>query len=179
MHIPGLIIRNARPEEFEEVGKLMVNVYSQLEGFPDKFEQPEYYELLLNVGNFTKKNNTELLVAILNENKVAGAVVYFSDLKNYGSGGTITGIQNASGFRLLAVDPDERGKGIGKLLSKACIERAISHNQKELYIHSTASMNIAWGMYERLGFVRCKEIDFFQGELSVYGFKLALEHYSR
>lgn len=110
----------------------------------------------------------------MNENKVVGAVVYFSDLKNYGSGGTISGIKNASGFRLLAVDPKERRKGIGKLLSKECINRAKKLNQNQLFIPSTESMKVAWGMYERLGFLRYNNIDFIQGELPVFGFKLDL-----
>lgn len=169
-----LKIRNAIPEEFEIVGKLMVNVYSQLEGFPKISEQPEYYKMLLNVGNLTKNDNTELLVAISNKNKIVGTVVYFSDLKNYGSGGSVTKIKNGSGFRLLAVDPEERGKGIGKLLSIECINRAKSLNQNQLFIHSTESMKIAWGMYERLGFSRYTEIDFIQGELPVFGFKLSI-----
>jgi GNAT superfamily N-acetyltransferase len=172
MNNQELEIRNAKPEEFNKVGILMVKVYSQLEGFPKESEQPEYYKMLLNVGNLTEKDNTELLVAISDENKVVGAVVYFSDLKNYGSGGTVAEIKNASGFRLLAVDPKERGKGIGKLLSKECINRAKKLNQNQLFIHSTESMKIAWGMYERLGFSRYLKIDFIQGELPVFGFKL-------
>lgn len=44
----GLKIRNAKPEEFAYVCKLMVKVYSQLEGFPKESEQPEYYRMLLN-----------------------------------------------------------------------------------------------------------------------------------
>lgn len=174
MNKQQLKIRNAKPIEFENVGKLMVKVYSQLEGFPKESEQPEYYKMLLNVGNLTEKENTELLVALSNENKVVGAVVYFSDLKNYGSGGIVTKIKNSSGFRLLAVDAKERGKGIGKLLSKECINRTRKLNQNQLFIHSTESMKIAWGMYERLGFSRYSEIDFIQGELPVFGFKLSL-----
>jgi len=48
------IIRNAKPNEFEEIGKLMVRVYSQLEGFPKESEQPDYYNMLANIGELTK-----------------------------------------------------------------------------------------------------------------------------
>ena len=41
MHQQICTIRNAKPEEFEEIGVLMVEVYSQLEGFPKQSEQPE------------------------------------------------------------------------------------------------------------------------------------------
>jgi len=169
-----LKIRNAKPQEFESCGKLLVRVYSQLAGFPTAAEQPDYYKMLLNVGSLTEKEHTELLVAINTAHKVVGAVVYFSDLKRYGSGGSIGEIQNASGFRLLAVAPEERGQGVGKLLINACIDRAQKLGQKQLFIHSTESMKVAWGMYERLGFVRYKEIDFMQGELPVFGFKLTI-----
>ena len=174
MNDQAIEIRNAKPEEFADIGKLMVRVYSQLEGFPKESEQPEYYRMLLNVGELTEQDHTELLAAITDDKIVVGAVLYFSDLENYGSGGSITKIKNVSGFRLLAVDPDARGKGIGKLLSKECINRAKKHNHKQLFIHSTESMKVAWGMYERLGFLRYEEIDFMQEELPVFGFKLDL-----
>ena len=168
-----ITIRNAQLTEFKTIGKIMVTAYSQLVGFPKESEQPAYYKMLLNVGNLTKKENTELLVATLN-NEVAGAVVYFSDMKNYGAGGTASSKINASGFRLLAVDPKARGNGIGKLLCIECINRARKLNHKKLFIHSTKSMQVAWGMYEKLGFKRCEDIDFNQGELQVFGFELEL-----
>ena len=40
--IQDFTIREAKSEEFKAVGKLMVKVYSQLEGFPKKNDQPEY-----------------------------------------------------------------------------------------------------------------------------------------
>ncbi len=54
-------VRNARPEEFAEIGKLMVRVYSQLDGFPKETDQPAYYDMLGNIGELTKNPGTELL----------------------------------------------------------------------------------------------------------------------
>lgn len=164
-------VRDAEPHEFSAAGELMVSVYSQLEGFPTKQEQPNYYTMLLNVGKLTEQPKTRLLVAASPKGSVVGAVVYFSDMQYYGSGGTATKEKNASGFRLLAVDSATRGKGIGKLLTKACIEIAKTEN-KQVIIHSTKAMEVAWTMYEKLGFVRSKNLDFMQGELPVFGFRL-------
>ena len=156
-------IRNAKPVEFDEVGKLMIRVYSQLEGFPKKSEQPNYYRMLANIGDFTKKPKTELLVAVSSKGQIAGGVVYFNDMQYYGSGGTATKEKNASGFRLLAVDPSARGEGIGQFLTNKCISKARDQRSAQVIIHTTKAMQIAWKMYENLGFRRSKDLDFMQG----------------
>lgn len=169
-------VRNAKAEEFKTVGKLMFDVYSQLEGFPKPAEQPEYYQMLLNIGELAKKPATELLVAVSPDNKIAGAVVYFADMKYYGSGGTATQEKNAGGFRLLAVDPLTRGQGVGKLLTKACIKKAKDDKEvNQVIIHTTMAMQTAWKMYENLGFKRSEDLDFMQGALPVFGFRLPLQ----
>ena len=48
-------VRNAVPGEYEAIGKLMIAAYSRLEGFPKETEQPAYYEMLANVGEFANK----------------------------------------------------------------------------------------------------------------------------
>ena len=167
-------VRNASPEEFKSIGQLMVTVYSNLDGFPKPSEQPNYYKLLENVGELTDKPGTEILVAASGENKIAGAVVYFADMKNYASGGTATEEKNAAGFRLLAVDPSARGHGIGKLLTQACIQKAKDQHLGQMIIHTTKAMQTAWSMYDNIGFKRSPDLDFTQGDLEVFGFRLKL-----
>ena len=174
MNSQEYIVRDATLDEFPEIGELMVNVYSQLEGFPTKNEQPNYYKMLANIGSLTENPQTKLLIAISSSGKIGGGVVYFGDMKYYGSGGTATREKNASGFRLLAVDPATRGQGIGKLLTKACLQMAKDEKQNQMIIHSTKAMQIAWKMYENMGFKRSKDLDFMQGELPVFGFRLLL-----
>ena len=167
-------VRNATAAEFLEIGKLMVEVYSQLDGFPKQSDQPDYYKMLANVGELTAKSGTELLTAVSGDGVITGAVVYFSDMQNYGSGGTATREQYASGFRLLAVHPSFRGEGIGKLLTNECIRKAKEKNHFHLVIHTTKAMQTAWKMYEKMGFKRAEDLDFMQGDLPVFGFRLKL-----
>jgi ribosomal protein S18 acetylase RimI-like enzyme len=169
-------VRNARSSEFEEIGKLMVAVYSSLDGFPKPHEQPNYYNLLSNVGEFVAKPETEIVVAVSVKGKIAGAVVYFGDIKYYGSGGSATQEQNSSGFRLLAVDPVYRGQGIGKILVNECIHKAKEKNQNQVILHTTMAMQTAWKMYEQIGFKRSEDLDFMQGDLPVFGFRLSLQN---
>jgi GNAT superfamily N-acetyltransferase len=168
------IIRNAFPSEFTVIGKLLISVYSQLDGFPKEDEQPNYYKMLANIGDFTNHPETELLVAVDNNNTILGAVVYFNDMQYYGSGGIATQEKKAAGFRLLGVDNNARGKGIGKLLTQECIKKATENNLNQVIIHSTLAMQTAWKMYENIGFQRSGNLDFMQGELAVFGFRLKI-----
>ena len=164
-------IRNAASSEFKEIGQLMVTVYSQLDGFP---KEPDYFRALANVGEFTSKPDTALLVAVSEENKIAGALVYFDNMIYYGSGGTAIKEKNASGFRLLAVDPLSRGQGVGRMLAEECVRRARKKEHRHLIIHTTMAMQTAWRMYEHMGFKRSEDLDFKQGDFPVYGFRLLL-----
>lgn len=168
------IIRNAQPEEFATAGQLLVQVYSQLEGFPKEDEQPAYYNMLRNVGDLTAKPDTEMFVAVSPAGDIDGAVVFFGNMQYYGSGGTATQEKNAAGFRLLAVNPNARGAGIGKLLTAHCILRARELKLQQVIIHTTKAMAVAWKMYEKSGFVRSEDLDFMQGQLPVFGFRLKL-----
>jgi GNAT superfamily N-acetyltransferase len=170
-----LLVRDLRAEEFEALGQLLVDVYSDLPGFPSALEQPAYYTMLSNIGEFTRKPDVRVLVALLPTGQLAGGVVYFGDMAHYGSGGTATTIKAASGFRLLGVDPKCRGMGVGKALVNACIALASERRHKEVVLHTTKAMQTAWAMYERLGFVRAEELDFSQKELPVFGFRLSLQ----
>ncbi|MDX1543553.1 MAG: GNAT family N-acetyltransferase [Christiangramia sp.] len=167
-------VRNAKPDEFQDIGRLLVDTYSKLEGFPKESEQPEYYKMLANIGEFIKRPKTALLVAVSEKGEIGGTVVYFSNMQYYGSGGTATQEKNSSGFRLLAVDATHRGQGIGKLLTQACIEKAKEDGNDQLIIHTTMSMQVAWNMYEKLGFKRSEDLDFLQESLQVFGFRLKL-----
>src|SRR6478609_3778394 len=138
-------IRDLRPEESAALGQLLVQAYSQLEGFPTPAQQPRYYEMLADIGSFASKPDTRVLVAISPEGDLLGGVVYFADMAQYGSGGAATSVKNASGIRLLGVDPKFRKAGAGKALARACIALAKEAGHEQVVLHTTQAMKIAWG----------------------------------
>lgn len=164
----------AAPDEYTEVGELMAKVYAALKGFPSRAEQPNYYALFDDLGALVDNDSSDLLIARSLDGELLGSVIYFGDMKHYGSGGIATSIKRASGLRLLAVLSTVRGYGIGRALTNRCIESARRKQHEQVVLHTTQNMEAAWQMYERMGFKRYEEIDFLQGELPVFGFSLAL-----
>jgi GNAT superfamily N-acetyltransferase len=167
-------VRMAVTSEYDKIGKLLMKAFGRLDGFPKPVEQPGYYNILRNVGELTRQPETTLWVAVSDKQQIAGAVIFFADVKYSGAGGRCTTELETAGFRLLAVDSFFRGQGIGKLLAQFCIQKSRELGRLQIIIHSTESMKTARKIYEDLGFLRSPDLDFMQGDLLVYGFRLIL-----
>lgn len=170
-----LTVRRIEPGEWESFGRLLVATYAELEGFPTVAEQPEYYAMLAAAGSFDARPLSQVWVAVDSDARLLGGVIYFAAMSAYGSGGSATSVAGASGIRLLAVDPAARGQGIGRRLTEACIEQARRHGHRQLVLHTTAAMQAAWKLYTSMGFTRSPDLDFMQGQLPVFGFRLQLD----
>jgi len=164
-------IREAYSKEFNELGKLMVSVYSQIEGFPSKAKIPGYYEVLNNIGLLSEKSESKLLVAVSSENELLGGVVYFGRMEHYG---VATNEDRTSGIRFLAVNSSARGMGIGRALTETCIKIAKNKNHSQVILHTTDAMPIARRLYEKMGFKRSSDLDFEKQKFMVYGFRLKI-----
>ncbi len=151
----------------------MIEAYSGLDGFPKQDAQPGYYDALKRIGEQATKPGVRLLVAC-EGSALLGAVVYFSDMAQYGSGGAAPMERNASGFRFLAVDPKARGRGVAKAMVERCVEIAAANGHRCIVIYSTEPMRIARALYEKRGFRRAPDLDILQGDLNVSGFRLML-----
>jgi ribosomal protein S18 acetylase RimI-like enzyme len=173
-------IREILPPEYEAVGKLTVSVYQQLEGMPGPDLMPDYYQTLLDVETRLQAPSVQILVAIADGENPAleplmGAVTFVGEMQDYGAESSATQLVNTGGIRLLAVDPAARGSGVGRALTEACIDRSRDLGHSQVALHTTSTMKIAWGLYERMGFQRSTDLDFDQGPLPVFGFRLALD----
>jgi ribosomal protein S18 acetylase RimI-like enzyme len=167
----GFLIREARRDEYDRLGQILVDAYAALSGFPTPHEQPGYYQQLAQIGRFGERPDTKLLVAA-SDAQLLGGVVYFAAMAGYGSGGRAPHEGDAAAFRWLATSPAARGRGVGKALAGRCIELAQASGRQQVILHTTGAMTVAWRMYERMGFVRAPELDFMQERLPVFGFRL-------
>lgn len=165
-------IRRAEPADYPALGRLTVSVYENLPGMPGTDEQPDYYAMLRNVAARAGTPTVEIWVASGPANQVLGGVTFVGDMRHYNSGGS-AGLQtNASGIRLLAVDPGARRMGVGRALTQTCIRSTADLGNSRVLLHTTRSMKVAWRMYETMGFTRLPDLDFRQGSLDVFGFML-------
>ena len=55
-------------------------------------------------------------------------------------------------IRMLVVDPDHRGRGLGRVLTEACLLRAKRDDCRFIALHTSPIMSVALPMYLRMGF---------------------------
>jgi GNAT superfamily N-acetyltransferase len=94
-----------------------------------------------------------LLVAVEDGGRVVGTVTL------YLAPGSMQWRPEDAMFRLLAVDPVARGRGVGRALLQACLDRARAAGKRRMALHTTEWMATAMAMYERAGFRREPEGD--------------------
>ncbi|QCI66097.1 GNAT family N-acetyltransferase [Phreatobacter stygius] len=61
-------------------------------------------------------------------------------------------------IRMLVVDPAMRGKGLGRLLSEACMVKARRDRSTVIALHTSPIMTVALPMYQRMGFEWLRDV---------------------
>ena len=153
-------IRLGLETDFESAGDVLRSAYSEYEAsFPAANWAP-YLEDILDLEG--RAEASELIVAEQG-GRIVGCVSYFPPgaKASYPSDSfSEHWPPDWAAFRLLAVDPSARGKGVGRRLTEVCIDKAREQGAPTLGLHTTGPMKVARAMYERLGFERAPRFDF-------------------
>ena len=148
-------VREARtPEEVEAAGRVTVAANAEFAPTdPDDPFQPSWARYLASMADAAARAaDGTLLVAVEGGRVVGTATLYLTDSSEQWRPGDAM-------FRFLAVDPAARGRGIGRALFQACLDRAKAAGKRRMALHTTAWMGTARAMYERAGFKREPEGD--------------------
>jgi predicted N-acetyltransferase YhbS len=146
-----LEIREIRDDEADALGELTVRVYEAI----GATEDGDYVVQLRDVR--ARMASCTVLVAVDDDGRVVGGVAYVPPTSEWAD---VSKADEAE-FRMLAVDPDQQGRGIGEALVQACIDRATADGKVRLALLSNHMMKPAHRLYERLGFVRAPERDLY------------------
>lgn len=147
----GVTVRVADPAQFDAVARLTVAAYradGQLDGGHG------YERTLADVP--ARADEGEVLVAVDDvTGQVLGSVVFVLPGSRFAE---LSGPDEAE-FRMLAVDPAAQGRGVGKALARACVDRAAAAGRTGVVICARSFASRAQRLYAGLGFARLPERD--------------------
>jgi ribosomal protein S18 acetylase RimI-like enzyme len=161
-----VMVRPARPAEYEALGELIVAAYRTL---PDRdLRASQGYEPILR--DVASRAGRSVVLAAELDGGLAGSVTYVP-----GPGpDSETDDPDAAEIRMLAVAPSARGRGVGRALVEACIQLAREAGRRRLVLHTRAVMDDARHIYESMGFLREPSLDFSVEDIDLLGYVLDL-----
>jgi len=144
----ALSVEPAAPADHEAIADLTVRVY-----LDEQLASERYAVQLADVAY--RAERSELLVVRDADGRVVASVALVLD----GDFGEVTQSDDEAAFRMLAVDPALRGRGVGELLVRACLDRARAAGKRRMVLSTDPRMAAAHRLYQRLGFTRLPERD--------------------
>lgn len=143
-------IRLARPDEYLAVGQITLDAYVA-DGFLSADDG--YARHLLDASD--RAVGAELWVAAA-DHDLLGTVTFCPPGSPYRE----VARADQGEFRMLAVPPRARGRGVAKALVTRCFERCAELGFAELVLCSMDAMTNAHALYDSFGFRRAPELDF-------------------
>lgn len=153
MNDDRLLIRDARPDEYNVIRDLTLASYAQYASIMPHWEL--YRHVLLSTMN--QAQSAERIVAEQNGNLVGSVLLFPATADVYEETDANKGVPE---IRLLAVAPGARGQGVGGALLDECERRARAAGATYLGLHTEDIMDHATRMYKRRGYVHLPELDF-------------------
>lgn len=146
-------VRDAAPGEWGDVARLLSRSFQEYAAVLPAAIWRAYRDELVDIA--ARAPASQLVVAVTGE-RVVGTVTFFPDATRDSHGWP----PGTASFRLLAVDPDARGHGIGRALVQECVRRAGRHGARLLGLHTAEAMAGGIALYRSLGFVPAPDLDF-------------------
>jgi ribosomal protein S18 acetylase RimI-like enzyme len=162
-------VRDIRPGEEADAGRVTRLAYAE---FADPGD-PDWSGYLDQVGDVAGRaaRGVPILVAI-EGGRVLGTATLETEEASMGDDPVEPGTAN---LRMLGVDPEARGRGVGRALVEASLGLSRRLGKRAVTLHTTKDMKVAHHLYEAMGFVRDPARDWRVTEdFILYAFRLDL-----
>jgi ribosomal protein S18 acetylase RimI-like enzyme len=150
----SFVLRDYQKEDAAQVNRVALAAFDQY-----KMAYSDWPTFSQGIGNMSALAAHGEIIVAQQADEIVGAVAYV------GPG------QPKSDFfdphwpiiRMLVVQPEKRGQGIGRALTQACIDRAMRDGCDLIALHTTPIMQVALALYLRMGFVFLKDARVIRG----------------
>lgn len=151
-------IRAATESQIDDIADLLLASYDEFAPAPGDPLEESWAEYRLEIADVRSRFQIGEHLVIDEGGKMIATATFFPD-GSHPHLGADAWPAGYSSMRLLAVHPSQRGRGLGRILTQACIDRASAHGSDYLGLHTTRLMTVAQDMYQRMGFTRFEAND--------------------
>ena len=142
MSAEDVLVRRVRPEEYAAVSRLRLAAYAH------DYELGEEYAA--DVADVARHDTEGEVWVAEAEGTILATVTTAAPGRSLYS----LGRPGELDWRLLAVAPEARGRGLGRLLTEFVVMLAVERGLQRVVMNSGTEMRAAHALYESMGFVR-------------------------
>jgi ribosomal protein S18 acetylase RimI-like enzyme len=143
-------IREIRPSEYEEAGRITAGAYEE---FEDTARADMFRAYLDHIADIAGRADRTLVLVAEEEGMIVGTVTL--ELKDRVEPEDDPPLEPGEAhIRMLGVAPQARGRGIAKSLMAECEARSKAEGRSQVTLNTTYMMKAAQSMYESLGYER-------------------------
>lgn len=145
----GVTIRSAREDELDRVAEIIVAAFGQ---YAAQMSPDAWSSFAVDIANVRgRMSDADILVAERDGGDIVGTISHYAHWRGAQA--------DTSALRLLAVEPDEQGEGVGRALMEHCINGARQAGKERIAFTSIDEMQYMRALAEKLGFVRDPNLD--------------------
>jgi ribosomal protein S18 acetylase RimI-like enzyme len=157
-------LRDFRAADAPQVDRLALAAFGEF-----KAHYSDWPAMAASLGRMATLAESGEMILAEHADKIIGAVVYVAPRRPKPSCFDVAWPI----IRMLVVNPDSRGLGVGRTLTEECIKRARRDGSPVIALHTSPFMTVALAMYVRMGFERLRDGPFiFGAPTAVYSMRL-------
>lgn len=145
------MIETSTSKDFEAIADLNIAAYAE---FASCLPSGSWEVMQKNLRNIAERVESAEFIVYRSSNDIIGSVAYCPS----GKGDPTIFRPDMASLLLLAVHPDNRGKGIAKAFTVACISKAINAKASSIGLFTSELMQSAQHIYRDLGFQQESEL---------------------
>ena len=146
-----IAVREARPDEHKQIAALTIEAYQE---FSAALEPDAWVTMREGLSQVASRAEKSRVLVSEHDGALLAAVHYYPP----GNSNPRFFPPDWASIRVLAVHPNHRGKGLGRLLTQDCIHRARADKASVIGLHTSELMTAARTLYESMGFRMEKEL---------------------
>ena len=164
-------IREVRPDEYEEAGRVTALAYREFAPPHDA----DWEDYLAEIADVAGRAQRTVVLAAVEDGRVFGtATMEFDDAVVEDDDPSLP--PEMASLRMLGVDPSARRRGIARALMDACIQMSRARGKSVFVLRTTERMFAAHRLYESMGFERDPQRDLvFDNGFRLIAYRLSVE----
>jgi ribosomal protein S18 acetylase RimI-like enzyme len=143
-------VRAVQPEEYEAAGRATALAYRE---FAPR-GNADWTEYLHRIADVSRRAGRAEVLGAFEDGRVVGTVTVELGQRIEGGHDRDPLDPDEAHIRMLGVDPEARGRGIGRVLMDAAVVQARAAGKRRMTLGTTERMVAAHRLYESMGFVR-------------------------